>query len=130
MTSNEIAVRAVVTFWNGINKPPVELVLDRPLPTSTLDPRFATCTDHRVACDCREAVLAEDVAELRGDRDLLLRTLHEELAGHATRAYTSEGARDEQAECKCTGCRIVRRLPFFNVGGYVITTRTSTDDTP
>ncbi|MEW1845919.1 hypothetical protein AB0392_48895 [Nonomuraea angiospora] len=127
--AKEIAVRAVVTFWNGLDKPPFELVLDRPLPTDTSDPRWAACTNHRVACDCREAVHAEDLAEARGDRDLLLGALREELVDHATRAYTADGGRDEQAECKCSGCRVARRLPF-HIGGYVFTTRTSTDYTP
>ncbi|MEU7855178.1 hypothetical protein [Nonomuraea sp. NPDC049141] len=129
MTSKEIAVRAVVTFWNDPDQVPFDLVLDRPLPTSTLDPRVAACTNHRVACDCREAVHAEDLHEARGERDLLLGALRDELAGHATRAYTALGERDEQAECKCSGCQIVRRLPFY-IGGYVITTRTSTRDAP
>lgn len=34
------------------------------VPKDTLDPRYAACTDHRVACDCREAERAETIAEL------------------------------------------------------------------
>ncbi|KPM55803.1 hypothetical protein ACG83_11060 [Frankia sp. R43] len=34
------------------------------VPKSTLDPRYAACSDHHVACDCREAEHAETVAEL------------------------------------------------------------------
>jgi hypothetical protein len=34
-------------------------------PTNTCDPRYAACRQHRVACDCREAHMAEDRAELR-----------------------------------------------------------------
>lgn len=34
------------------------------VPKDTLDPRYAACSDHRVACDCREAEHAETVAEL------------------------------------------------------------------
>jgi hypothetical protein len=128
MPSREIAVRTVVTFWNDPDKVPVELVLDRPLPKNTIDPRVAACTNHRVACDCREAVLAEDLSELRAERDLFIAVMREALAGHATRAYTSNNEPDEQAECKCTACGIVRRLPFY-IGGYVITRRTS-DDAP
>lgn len=130
MPSNEIAVRTVVTFWNGLDKPPFELPLDRPLPKNTRDPRWAACTSHRVACDCREAVFAEDVSELRAERDMLLGALRKELAGHATWTYTALGERDKQAECKCVGCVIARRLPEFPIGGYVFTTHTSTEHTP
>lgn len=39
-------------------------------PRSTMDPRFLACTQHRVACDCREAEHAEEVAELRSEVEL------------------------------------------------------------
>ena len=38
-------------------------------PTSTMDLRYAACTNHRVACDCREAHMAEDRAEHQYERD-------------------------------------------------------------
>ncbi|SEU46388.1 hypothetical protein [Nonomuraea wenchangensis] len=130
MASKEIALPHIVTFSNGSTRPTFHLYVSQPPPKNTLDPRWETCTDHRTACDCREAIFAEDLAELRAERDMLLGTLREELAGHATRAYTSDGARDEQAECKCIGCGIARRLPWYSVGGYVVTTRRSVTDTP
>lgn len=34
-------------------------------PRDTMDPRYAACRRHWVACDCREAHMAEDRAELR-----------------------------------------------------------------
>lgn len=37
------------------------------VPKDTRDPRWAACADHHVACDCREAQLAELVAELRDE---------------------------------------------------------------
>lgn len=37
------------------------------IPKNTLDPRYAACTDHHVACDCREAEHAELVAELHAE---------------------------------------------------------------
>lgn len=40
-------------------------------PVNTLDPRYAACTTHRVGCDCREADLREDIADLRIDYGLL-----------------------------------------------------------
>lgn len=38
-------------------------------PGNTCDPRYAACTQHRVACDCREAHMAEDRAEMRAYSD-------------------------------------------------------------
>ncbi|MEV4079189.1 hypothetical protein AB0J43_02700 [Nonomuraea fuscirosea] len=129
--STELAVRHVVRFrgpaWNSS---PIQIPLALPLPKSTLDHRWRACADHHTACDCREAEMAEEISELRGDRDLLIGTLRDELAGHATWAYAADNERDEQAECKCTGCRIVRRLPDFYVGGYVVTTRRSSPPAP
>ncbi|MEV0236782.1 hypothetical protein [Nonomuraea sp. NPDC050786] len=125
MPSKEIALPHIVPFFNGHSRPTFHLYVSQPPPKNTLDSRVETCTNHRTACDCREAILAEDLAELRAECDMLLGTLREELDGHATRAYTADGARDEQAECKCTGCRIARRLPWYCMGGYVVTTRTT-----
>ncbi|WP_157904258.1 hypothetical protein, partial [Parafrankia soli] len=34
------------------------------VPKNTLDPRYAACADHHVACDCREAEFSELRAEL------------------------------------------------------------------
>lgn len=34
-------------------------------PRNTVDPRYTACTDHRRACDCREAEAAENLGELR-----------------------------------------------------------------
>lgn len=49
----------VLRFWDGTT------IVYTP-PRNTLDPRFAVCTDHRPACDCREAEWAEQRAEWRG----------------------------------------------------------------
>jgi hypothetical protein len=35
-------------------------------PRNTVDPRYKACTDHRRACDCREAESAEERQELMG----------------------------------------------------------------
>ncbi|MEV1003310.1 hypothetical protein [Nonomuraea sp. NPDC050202] len=129
MASTEIALPHIVTFSNGCSRPTFHLYVSQPLPKDTRDPRVEACTNHHPACDCREAILTEELAELRADRHLLLGALREELAGHATWAYTSDNERDEAAECKCTGCRIIRRLPFY-IGGYVITTRRSSTPAP
>ena len=34
-------------------------------PRDTCDPRYVACTEHHVACDCREAEFAEQLAEFR-----------------------------------------------------------------
>lgn len=76
--------------------------IDYPVPLNTLDPRYLTCTQHRPACDCREAELAEDRAELNAELKALRRVFRRVLAGHPE-------------ECACTGCQILRdsRLSFL-----------------
>jgi hypothetical protein len=55
----------VLTFNAGPGRPlPFPEIRYKP-PTSTVDPRYAACRQHRVACDCREGHMAEDRAELR-----------------------------------------------------------------
>lgn len=39
-------------------------------PRNTMDPRWEACRDHHVACDCREAEWAEQLAELRAEGQL------------------------------------------------------------
>lgn len=48
----------VLRFWDGTT------IVYTP-PRDSLDVRFAACTDHRPACDCREAEWAEQRAEWR-----------------------------------------------------------------
>lgn len=119
MASTEIAIRHVVRFRPGptCRSPRVEIPLSMPLPKSTMDPRWLACASHRTACDCREAELAEEIAELRSERDHLLHVLRQELAGHATWAYLDRNEEIPAAECKCTGCRLVRRLKYYAIGG-------------
>lgn len=76
-------------------------------PKDTCDARYKACTQHRTACDCREAEFAEDRAEAVYERNRTFDAFNEVLRGHQTWAFTDTG-RDEMAECKCTGCRIVR----------------------
>ena len=121
MTSTEIAKRAVVTFsaptWRS---PRVVMPLAMPLPKNTMDIRYVACGDHRTACDCREAELAEELSELRSERDHLLHVLRQELSGHATWAYLDRNDEIPAAECKCTACRIVRRLKYYAIGGTAL----------
>lgn len=58
--STALAVWAPVVRFN--DKPGPEIRY-RP-PRDTLDPRYSACVRHHVACDCREAELAERIAEL------------------------------------------------------------------
>lgn len=76
-------------------------------PTDTMDPRWKACIHHRVACDCREAEHAESISELLSEIRSTQNAFAEILKGHQTWAYTETGM-DEFAQCKCTGCRIVR----------------------
>ncbi|MEV0313575.1 hypothetical protein [Nonomuraea fuscirosea] len=124
MASTAIVKRAMVTFsaptWRS---PRVVMPLAMPLPKNTMDIRYVACGDHRTACDCREAELAEEIAELRSERDHLLRVLGHEVADHATWAYLDRNEEISAAECKCTGCRIVRRLKYYAIGGTALVDR-------
>lgn len=92
----------VVRFHDG-----TEITYD--VPVNSLDPRYRACTEHRTACDCREAVLSEEVRELQAQireaRDAALQI----LAGHPIYAWTAnpDGTQTD-ASCMCTGCQIVR----------------------
>lgn len=52
-------------FNEGWGAPPHYPEIRYRPPRDTTDPRYAACRRHRVACDCREAHMAEDRAELR-----------------------------------------------------------------
>lgn len=67
-------------------------------PANTLDPRYATCAEHRVACDCREAEYAEDVAEYRAEWLDFRKALADVIAGHPACC------------CQCTACELARHV--------------------
>ncbi|WP_440063859.1 hypothetical protein [Streptosporangium sp. OZ121] len=92
------------------------IVLADPLPVDTLDPRYSSCVEHRTACDCREALLSENIREERDRWEHAKQIFNELLQGHPTYAYDEQGHRDEQAQCKCTGCVIARRLHLRTIG--------------
>lgn len=79
-------------------------------PVNTLDPRYAACTAHHVACDCREAEFAEHRAEERKHYDELFKICERLLTDHPT-----EPNDDGSGGCMCTGCQIVRaaHLPYY-----------------
>lgn len=72
------------------------------LPRNTLDLRWLACREHRLACDCREAELAEGLQEMSGELRHLGHVFDEVLKGHAT------WGRNDFDRCSCTGCQIAR----------------------
>ena len=83
------------------------------VPRNTCDPRFAACTDHHVACDCREACHAEEIAEHRAEWKLLHDAAHRALAGHQVQApigmeHASRWLFEREQLCLCSGCVIHR----------------------
>lgn len=82
-------------------------------PKNTLDPRYDACTEHRVACDCREAEFAEERAEQRMERKQMQDAFSEILAGHVTRNYDSDAP-----GCMCTGCQIARACHIYPTATY------------
>ena len=86
-------------------------------PSNTLDPRYEACTDHRVACDCREAEFAEDRDEAKSERDTIQTAANEILAGHAQYVYDEDG-RQVGPGCMCTGCQIASRAYIYVHTGW------------
>ncbi len=108
-----------VTFRGGPRVPPHQRGA-RPKaayvpPRDTCDPRVDACTDHHVACDCREAEWAEWAREARYERQEMQATFDKVLAGHAThpeyRLVGSEWVTG--AMCSCTGCQIARACHIY-----------------
>lgn len=83
-------------------------------PTNTLDSRYSACTEHHVACDCREAEFAEDRSEQRMERRQTQAAFDQILAGHETRSW-SEG----RPGCMCTGCQLARACHIYPAAAYV-----------
>jgi len=83
------------------------------LPRNTIDIRYAACHDHHLACDCREAMLAEDIAEYRAMFRDLEQAILDAIKDHQTYAYTGQSdtgwsAEDDFGQCKCQACQIAR----------------------
>jgi hypothetical protein len=79
-------------------------------PRDTMDIRYAACKDHHPACDCREALFAEDFGEFQGERKEVMAAFAAELAGHATWPSWQSDPDGPFQVCSCTGCRIARRV--------------------
>jgi len=91
-------------------------------PQNTLDPRYDACTDHHVACDCREAEFAEERHEWRYERDAIrqafdaIRQAFDDiLAGHSTHIHGEPNPYTGRADqpCMCTGCQIARATHHY-----------------
>lgn len=114
------AARGIEASWTD---PGVAVVLTEPLPINTLDPRYDWCANHHTACVCREAEMAENLAEYRSMYKDAVDASREILAGHRTFPDTYQrkfvrwdGNRqvwewefDPAAVCSCTGCQIARK---------------------
>lgn len=106
-----------VRFLGGIDDPSLsfeEQWARRPKvaytpPRNTCDPRAAACTDHHVACDCREAEFAENAQEYAAARRETQQAFDEILAGHPT--YVRDGT-----PCQCTGCKVARAAHIYPRG--------------
>lgn len=86
------------------------------VPRDTLDNRYAACSDHRPACDCREAHLSEDINEYRENLRAVELAAREVLKGHRVHSFsysydyrTGAYNPDDAAVCLCTGCQIARK---------------------
>ncbi|MDJ0403917.1 hypothetical protein QNA23_10530 [Rhodococcus erythropolis] len=88
-------------------------------PADTTDPRYRACTDHHLACDCREAELGEQFSEMRSEWRHLNSTvraaLAADIAGHPTRVRDEYTGRPD-LECHCVGCKLARTLRMIPVG--------------
>ncbi|WP_431889385.1 hypothetical protein [Nocardiopsis alba] len=71
-------------------------------PANTLDPRYASCTTHRIGCECREGHWHENVQEYRLELSYYQKAVTQIVGDHPT--YGS----DDEPLCRCTGCQIVR----------------------
>lgn len=117
MTTEVVPVRQpVVTFSGGphrfeadsVGAPRYKVAYD--VPKNTCDPRYSACTEHHVACDCREAELAEQLGEYRAEWGALRSAFRRALVGHQVHAPGWWRGPEEQFEglCLCPGCLIVR----------------------
>lgn len=79
-------------------------------PRDTTDPRYTACRQHRVACDCREAHMAEDRAEMRAYHDETTRLEQGVDAVLALHAGPNEWGR-----CTAPGCLNTYPCPTRNV---------------
>jgi hypothetical protein len=76
-------------------------------PRDTMDPRWAACLDHHVACDCREAEWAERLADMTNELRYQSDAAWRALQGHQV-AYPRDEYPGTWPLCLCSGCVIHR----------------------
>lgn len=81
----------------------------RDLPRNTLDIRYEACGNHHLACDCREALLAESEGEWRHMYNALETAILDAIKSHNTWDEI------EANRCQCQACAIARscHVGFF-----------------
>lgn len=116
--------RRVVTFSGGPDSyharragaAPFQVAYE--VPANTCDPRYRQCTEHHVACDCREAELAEVIGELRSEWRYVREAVRRALAGHQVDypLGLSDIRRYSFPLCLCSGCVIERTAHVLRAG--------------
>lgn len=110
MTSTTLAVWAPAVSFNEPYGPPAFPPIYYRPPRDTCDPRYAACREHRVACDCREAHMAEDRQEMRAyrnDADRAEQGIEAVLALHA--------GPNDWGRCSAPGCLNTHPCPTRNL---------------
>jgi len=84
-------------------------------PGNTLDPRYAACSDHHVACDCREALWSENQNEWRMETDHQREVFDRFIGTHSTEISGSPNrfTGEKDRPCQCTGCQIYRAIHYY-----------------
>lgn len=97
-----------------------QIPVDRTPPRNTVDgDRWRNCTDHHLACDCREAEQNENLNEMRGEMRLIKDVLAQATVGHPTFVEVRQyGSRRRDLECQCIACDLIRRLERTSVHVY------------
>lgn len=104
MTRDLVLWAPVLSF----NRNPAVEVLYR-TPRDTRDPRYAACTNHRPACDCREAHMQEDRNEAAFTREENIR--FEEVIDAVLLLHHRNRARWPGTPDRCAHCTKVYPCP-------------------
>jgi hypothetical protein len=108
MTSTALVPTGTITFYPGGGR----VRYGYTPPRNTCDLRSILCTDHHPACDCREAMWAENQSEWKWERDERQRTVWAVLQGHQfdypSTIRTEYDRMRFGARCFCSGCVILR----------------------
>ncbi len=96
------------------------------VPRDTRDLRAQLCVEHHPACDCREALLNENLTEHISERRHLNAVAQSALSGHQIRhphGTTGYSARRTDTLCLCSGC-VIARANLSLIGSRGIDLRT------